>query len=89
MTRTLSAPFPVPWLAAPSCTLPPSLFLMELCCVLKVFMHALLSLGRSGETEAEECWSGKIAYILFRWATSQGCLAKNDTLSCDWGQCCL
>lgn len=53
----------------------------------QIFVHALLSIGRRGETEAEEWESGKSAGVLFSWATSQGSLAKNDTLSCDWGQC--
>lgn len=87
VTGNLSVPLPVPWLSAPSCMLPPSLVLMELYYVLKVLVHALFNIGRSRETEAEECQSGESACILFRWATSQGSLAKNDTLSCDWGQC--
>lgn len=66
VTRNLSAPFLIPWLAAPSCMLPPSLVLIELCYVLKVFVHALLSIGRHGETEAEEYKSEKSTYILFR-----------------------
>lgn len=51
------------------------------------FVHALLSRGRRGETEAEEWECGKSAGVLFSWATSQSSLVKNDTLSCDWGQC--
>lgn len=74
--RNLSAPFPVPWLPASSYMLPPFLVLMELCYVLRVFVHALSSIGRRGETEAEEYKSGKSTCILFRWANSQGSLAK-------------